>query len=314
MAGARSRKGVLTNAAGYCRIGEYKANRKWQRLRATRLHRCLWRELGPAFRPGRKRSHVRPGLGVIPLSRQPAEAQLGHPRLPRVIRTVSRSIELSSPAPGRPKVFWMIGINPGMIRELWPSYERPYEERPLAPYLRQDMPGCPSVMKSYRLGTPKKLVVYDRAHPEIRLVLLFDSPYDRDSETWQPIVQSSVERDQGVDPKRSHALEQKLWDEICRVERRGRPRGTGHPKRRLPDFPLSPKYIDSLRKAGLDDKDLQILFGTHQDKTFKQIGRELGMSPQAAWNRWTRRIEPALKELNRQFSRRSFKLFSLDSK
>jgi len=234
--------------------------------------------------------------------------------LPRVVGTVSRSIELSSPAPGRPTVIWMEGIDPGIIREFWPSYERPYEERPVAPYLRRRIPGCPNVIKSYTLGTPKKVVVYDRAHPEIRLALLFDSAYDHDGESWQPIVQSCVERDQGVDPKRSRALEQKLWNEICRVERRGRPRGTGHPKRALPDFPIPSNYIDRLRKAGLDDRHLRILFGRQQDKTFKEIGRELGISPQAAWKRWTRRIEPALKKLNAQFSRRSFNLFSLDSK
>lgn len=249
----------------------------------------------------------------MPFRQKPGKAQPGHPMLPRVISTVSRSLELSSPAPGRPKVTWMEGINPGMIRELWPSHgELPYEERLLPPYFYPVVAGNPKVVKIYTLGTAKKLVVYDRAHSGIRLVLLLGLPYFREQEAWQPIVQSRVERDRGVDPQQSRALEQRLFDEICRVERRGRPRGTGHPKRLLPGFPLSSEHIDRLRKVGLDDVDLRILFGKQQAKTFAQIGQELRISGQAVWKRWTRRIEPALKKLNPQFSRGSFKLSSLN--
>ena len=246
---------------------------------------------------------------------KPIKAQLGHPRLPRVIGTIGRSIELSFPAPGRLKVIWMEGINPGMVREFWPSQgELPYEERELPPHISSMIPGVPKTSKCYSLGVARKMVVYERTHPEIRLVLLLDAPYDREGETWQSIVQSRVERDRGVDPRQSWSREKRLWDEVCRVERRGRPRGTGHSKRRLPGFPLSSGYIDHLRKVGLDDIDLRILFERHRDKTFEQIGQEVGMSGQAVWKRWTRRIEPALKELNPQFSRGSFKLSSLDSK
>ena len=193
----------------------------------------------------------------MPFRQKPAKARPGHPRLPRVIRTVCRSIELSSPAPGRLKVIWMEGINPGMIRELWPSQGRlPYKKRELPPHISSMIPGA--------------------------------------RESW---------------PR-----EKRLWDEVCQVERRGRPCGTGHPKRRLPDFPLSSEHIDRLRKVGLDDIDLQIFFGKYQGKTFEQIGHELSMSAQAGWKRWTCRIEPALKKLNPQFSTGSFKLSSLDSK
>jgi len=82
----------------------------------------------------------------------------------------------------------------------------------------------------------------------------------------------------------------------------------------LPDFPLSSQYIDRLRKVGLNDIDLRILFEKQQDKTFEQIGQELRMSGQAVWKRWTRRIEPALKKFNPQFSKASFKMSSVDSK
>jgi len=182
-----------------------------------------------------------------------------------------------------------------------------FEERQLPSYLSACLPKLKSArVRAFTLGPTKKLVVYDRMHPEIRLVLLLDAGYERDGEIWQPITKSSVERDRSVDPKRSEALERKLWDEVCRVETRGRPRGTGHPIRQFSDVPISSAAIDRLRKAGLDDKDLRILF-ERPHKTFDQIGRELKMSGQAAWKRWTQRIEPALKKLNREFSRDTFK-------
>lgn len=220
-----------------------------------------------------------------------------HPALARVIRTSSRSFEFSSPAPGRPKVFWTQGINPEIVREHWPVQgELPYEERELPPHISRMIPDGHRRRKCYRLGVTQKMVVYERTHPEIRLVLFLDAPYDRDGETWQPILQSRVERDRGVDPRQSRAREERLWTEVCHVERRGRPRGTGHPKNRiLREFPASAKYIARLRREGLDDKDLRILFGKWDNKPFKEIGRELGMSAQATWKRWDRRIEPAIK-------------------
>jgi hypothetical protein len=209
----------------------------------------------------------------------------------------------------------MEGINPGMIRELWPSQGKlPYKKRELPPQISSMIPGVHKTSKCYIFGVTKKMVVYERTHPEIRLVLLLDAPYDREGETWQSIAQSSVERDRGVDPRQSWPREKRLWDEVCRVERRGRPRGTGHPKRRVPGFPLSSEYIDRLRKVGLDDVDLRILFEKQRDKTFEQIGHELSMSGQAVWKRWTNHVEPALKKRNPKFSRGSFKLSSLDSK
>jgi hypothetical protein len=234
--------------------------------------------------------------------------------LPRVVSSVTRSVEFSSPALGRPKVFWTQGINPAIVRELWPSHgELPYQKEPLPRHFCGAMACNLKLVKRYTLGTVKKLVIYERAHPEIRLVLLLGSECHREGKTWGPIIQSRVERDRGVDPKQSRALEQRLWDEVCRVEKRGRPRGTGHSiRRRLLEWPINPQDINRLRKAGLGDKDIQILFGRSQDKTFERIGQELTMSAQAVWKRWTRRVEPALKQLNPKFSRRSFELASLD--
>lgn len=206
-----------------------------------------------------------------------------------------------------------------MIRELWPSHgELPYEEGPLPPHYVRTVNGDPKVIKRYRFAKEMKLVVYDRAHPEVRLAFFLDSPFYRDGEGWQSILETRVERDRGVDPKQSRELEQRLWDEICTVERRGRPVGTGHPKRRQsPEFFLSSADVDSLRKAGLDETDLRIFFARCDGdtfRTFEKIGKELGMSQQAAWKRWTRRILPALNKINPRFSERSLKLAIRDSK
>jgi hypothetical protein len=243
---------------------------------------------------------------IVPRSRSPVP--------PRVVGSVTRPVEFSSPAPGRPRVFWIQGINPDIVREFWPSHgELPYQEGPLPPQFLGVTAGNPKMVKRYTFGTAKKLVIYERAQPEIRLVLLLDSPYDRDGETLQPIIQARVERDRGVDPQQSRTREQRLWDEVCPVERRGRPRGSGHPKRRqFLEFPVTRKDIDRLGKAGLDDKDLRILFGRLERKTFLQIGNDLGMSPQGTWKRWNRRVGPALKKLNPKFSRGSFELAALD--
>ena len=203
-----------------------------------------------------------------------------------------------------------------MVREYWPSQgELPYEERELPLDISSKVPWASRTCKSYSFGVTRKMVVYKRTHPEIRLLLLLDVPFDREGETWQSIVRSSVERDRGVDPKQSRQLEECLWDEICRVERRGRPRGTGHPKKpTLQQFPLSSEHVARLQREGLNDKDLRILLRRWEDKTFKQIGRELGISAQAVWKRWKRRIEPRIKRVNPSFSSRSFQLSSLDWK
>lgn len=235
--------------------------------------------------------------------------------LPQILRRVSRSIQFSSPAPGRPKVFWMEGINSDIVREHWPSMgELPYEESELPSHISSMIPGGPRRCKRYGFGVPRKMILYERAHSQLRLVLLLGPAYDRDGETWQPIERKSVERDPGVDPRQSRPIEERLWDELCLVQRRGRPRGTGHPKAPRQRFAFSPDTISRLRRQGLDDKDLRILFGYWDQKSFKQIGRELGISGQAAWKRWNRRIEPIMRRVNPNFSRASFRTSSLDSK
>lgn len=234
---------------------------------------------------------------------------LTNPKLPRIIGSHSRSFEFSCPAPGRPKVWWVEGIDRDIVREHWPSHEEHHEERELPLGIAHRPRKC------YLLGVTRKMVLYERTHPETRLVLFLDPPYEREGEIWHPIVQSRVERDRGVDPRQSRPREERLWNEVCRVERRGRPRGTGRPKNRiLQEFPISSKHLAPLRREGLDEKDLRILFGRCQNKKFKQIGQELRMSTQAVWKRWNKKIEPAIRRVNPNFSRPFFQMISLDSK
>ena len=89
--------------------------------------------------------------------------------------------------------------------------ELPYEERELPFHISWIIPDGHKPRKIYRFGVTRKMVVYERTHPEIRLVLLLDPPYDREGETWQAIVQSRVERDRGVDPRQSRPREERLW-------------------------------------------------------------------------------------------------------
>ena len=138
--------------------------------------------------------------------------------------------------------------------------------------------------------------------------------YDSDGETWQPIERNSVERDPGVDPRKSRPIEERLWDEVCLDQRRGRPRGTGHRKAPRQRFAFSSDTISRLRRQGLDNKDLRIIFGRWDQKSYTQIGRELGISGQAVWKRWSRRIEPIIRRVNPNFSRASFRISSLGSK
>jgi hypothetical protein len=213
------------------------------------------------------------------------------PKTPRVLPALERQVRFSVPAPGRPAVPWVRGVDESMIREYWSTQESPFGEN----------------AGLQTLALTKKLVVYQQAQPGLRLVLLLGDVFERKGERWQPIMQTRVERDRGIDPKLSRPLEERLWEEVCRVERRGRPCGTGRPKHQR-KYPIAPADIGRLRKEGLNDKDLRVLFGVVQDMTCKQIGLELGVSGQAAWKRWNSRVLPALRRINPKFSIGSLKL------
>jgi hypothetical protein len=183
------------------------------------------------------------------------------------------NVEFSPPATGRPLVFWAPGLTADRVVELWPDGgEQPYEQIGRA--------------KRYGFGVVKKYVIYDRSKPYIRAVVLLGDIAEKEGEKTQPIVSRRLEWD-GPQGKTEIKRALGLLDEIARIERRGRPRGTGHPKRRfLSDLPIDAKHVEHLRKAGLNDKDLRVFFGRYRRETFKKIGKDLGVSQQAAWKRW----------------------------
>jgi hypothetical protein len=143
------------------------------------------------------------------------------------------------------------------------------------------------------------LFVYLRPTPEVRLVLLLGDPYEQEGHRWQKILRSSVERDGGVDVRATRKIEQRLWDEVCKIEYRGRPPGPGRPKKLWwEDIDPNQVHLRLLKRAGLDDRDVRIFFGKLERKTDKQIGREMGISSQAVHNRMNRRIKPKISRMD----------------
>lgn len=98
---------------------------------------------------------------------------------------------------------------------------------------------------------------------------------------------------------------------------RGRPRGTGHPKAKLRDLlrgiRLDAKAERRLRKAGLNDRDLKVLFVFLSTGSQKAAAKELGITKQAVNKRFRDRIEPAFRRINPQFSSRYLRDLSAES-
>jgi len=88
-------------------------------------------------------------------------------------------------------------------------------------------------------------------------------------------------------------------------KKRGRPRGTGHPKVKHPPLiPMTDLDRGELKRAGLTDADCKYLYLWFGKKTFVGVAKELGVTPQAVHNRFHRKIFPALKKRNPKFSYR----------
>jgi hypothetical protein len=74
---------------------------------------------------------------------------------PRVRKSQPFKLALSSPIPGRPKVFWAYGSNTNIILEFWPERH--------STNLLQKGP-----RRSFGFDTPKKIVIYEETRPNIR--------------------------------------------------------------------------------------------------------------------------------------------------
>ena len=75
-----------------------------------------------------------------------------------------------------------------------------------------------------------------------------------------------------------------------------------------------PKTLIAFEGRALTTKISEYFSDDRDNKHFKEIGRELRISTQAAWKRWKRKIEPAIKQVYPKFSSGSFKMSSHDSK
>jgi predicted DNA-binding protein YlxM (UPF0122 family) len=212
----------------------------------------------------------------------------------RVLRTIGRPVEISAPAPSRPDVPWVEGIDRALVREHWSTTgESPFEE---------PRPGVRTV------GPARKVVIYERTHPEIRLSLLLGEIYERNGAKWQKILESRVERDGGVDPKQSKSIEERLWNEICPVERRGRPHGTGRAKRKLYErIEVEADTYLKLERAGLSQRQIQVLSLWSQRLSQTDIAQKLHISP-AAICQCLRRAQNKLQKINSKFSLRRYRL------
>jgi hypothetical protein len=199
------------------------------------------------------------------------------------------SIQLSSPTEGRPACFWAHGSTPDRIIEFWPGKEQMGRTH------------------RYSFDVIRKYVVYDRVRPEIRAVLLVDRAREKDGEVIQPILGRRLEWD-GPQAKAEIKKALDLVDEIARIERRGRPRGKGHKKRKfqLPVDPDQKHFYDVMQDYDFTKMEMKVLHvylrhTGHQART----AAELGVTPQAV-NKGIKLIEAKLQAINPRFSLRSY--------
>lgn len=98
----------------------------------------------------------------------------------------------------------------------------------------------------------------------------------------------------------------KSWLRFFKIGGPGRPRGTGHPKAKLPTFGFSPRDLATLEQA-LSERDRKLLFAVIRTGSQKGAAKELRVTPQAVNKRWRRKIWPALQRVNPHFSLTAFR-------
>jgi hypothetical protein len=194
---------------------------------------------------------------------------------------------------GRPACFWARGSTADRIIEFWPENEQMGRAH------------------RYSFDVIRKYVVYDRPRSQIRAVLLVDEIREEGGEEVQPILGRRLEWDAPLG-KAEIKKALGLVDEIARIERRGRPRGPGHPKRKfqLPVDPSQKHFYDVLQVNGFTKMEMKVLsvylrHKGHQAKT----AAELGVTPQAV-NKGINSIEVKLQAINPRFSLRSYQKLS----
>jgi hypothetical protein len=176
------------------------------------------------------------------------------------------SVQLSSPTEGRPACFWAHGSTPGRIIEFWPSRDKqPFEQIGRA--------------RRYRFDVIRKYVVYDRTRTQIRAVLLVGETEEKGGEQVQPILGRRLEWD-GPQGKAEIKKALGLVDEIARIERRGRPPGTGNPKRKPGYADVDSQLYDRLKEAKCTDMEIKTWFLFWEHRFQVKAAKELRISPQ----------------------------------
>lgn len=205
------------------------------------------------------------------------------------------SVQLSSPADGRPACFWAHGSPPDRIIEFWPhSDDQPFDQIGRA--------------RRYSLAEIRKYVVYDRTSPQIRAVLLVGETEEKDGDQAQPIVGRRLEWD-GPLGKAEIKKAIGLIDEIARIERRGRPRETGHPKRKPGYIDVDSQFYDQLKEAKCTDMEIKTWFLFLEHRFQVKAAKELRISPQL-FNKRIKLVESKVQKRFPGFSLRNLKTLS----
>ncbi len=208
---------------------------------------------------------------------------------PRQFKTRwSSSVHFSSPLPRTPRVCWRYGSTPEIIIEMWLDAQYRPAQRHLA----------------FLLGKFKRIVIYHRDRPHIRAE--FDLG-DLKAAKRQEIVGWRLEGE-GLPTKQVLREAADLLEEFARVEERGRPRGTGHPKRRPHQVAgLSGDDYLKWKQSGLTGR--QILALTLWSRCLNQVNvaRELDISASAVCQLLDR-AEKEVQKKNPGFSLSKFKL------
>lgn len=128
----------------------------------------------------------------------------------------------------------------------------------------------------------RKYVIYDRSRPCIRAVLLLGDVLRFGSEEGQPIVSRRLEWDRDL-TKAEMRKALGLLDEVAMIERRGRPRGCSHPKRKPPSLDASAPAtkLSNILERHLTREQVKTVFLYLKLGNQAKVAQQLGITPQA---------------------------------
>lgn len=139
-------------------------------------------------------------------------------------------------------------------------------------------------------------------------MLLFGATEEKGGEDVQAILGRRLEWD-GPQGKAEIKKALGLVDEIARIERRGRPRGKGHTKRKLKptENPSQKRFYDMLKSHDFTETEMKVIRAylrheCHQAKTAAELGVSRRAISQAIAS-----IDAKFQVINPKFSLRSYR-------